>query len=216
MERRTTFGLRRAEPFRRSNHHPSGLARLAYRPFASTAVPQQPRWPSRLLQWTASTSSLPFSRNPFDLVYTSLGKCSAIDNDLASRHIGGVVRSQKENQRNDLIHGAQSAERHSLEPPRQGRRIHRGVDHLRINRSGMDGVAANVVLRVLSGCNFRENSDCGFAGCIGGFLVRRLSNSSNGGDVYNGAAAAALHRRDRMLGAEESAARIHGHDTVPV
>src|SRR5947208_3537442 len=80
-----------------------------------------------------------------DLVRTSLRHRSSVDEELAPRRVRRVVGREIDHGRHDLRHGPHAAERNPLEPSLHDRAVReRAVEHLRVDRARMDGVAADL------------------------------------------------------------------------
>ena len=93
---------------------------------------------------------------------------------------------------------------------------HGAVQHLRVDRTRMHGVATNAVLGVLGGRDFGKNTHGALARRVGRLLMHRLANARNGGNVDDRAAASAAHRWNGVLRAEKNALGVHRHDAVPL
>ena len=90
-----------------------------------------------------------------------------------------------------------------------------GLRHGRVDETRMHRVHADPVRRVLDRGGLGEDAHGALRGVIGRVRMR-ADDAADRGDVDDGAAACALHRRDGGLGAEEDAGRVDLHDLVPL
>src|SRR5262245_9842937 len=98
------------------------------------------RWPSRhflassslIRVWASSSFGIVVSLT-FDLLRGAalLGQGAAVNDELAPRHVQGIVGREVEDRGHDLIHRPHAAERHTIETTLQNLGVgHGAVEHL--------------------------------------------------------------------------------------
>jgi hypothetical protein len=94
---------------------------------------------------------------------------AAIDHQFRPCHIGRLIGRQIQHAIGDLFRSPESAQRHPPAELRQSARIGlRAAHHGRINRAGMDGVTADVVLGVLHRRRLAEETHAALGRGVGG------------------------------------------------
>src|SRR2546421_305352 len=158
----------------------------------------------------ANSSSAWATRKPL------LCQCPTIDDQFAAGHIRRVVRSQIQDSSDDLVDSSHAAQRHTLQALLQDLRVGHGtVQHVSIDRAGMDGITPDLVSGVLACRYFAEDAHRPLTGSVGGLLMQRLPDTGYGGDVHNGPATGAAQRWDGVFGAQKDPFGIDSHNAVP-
>src|SRR5207249_2949783 len=94
--------------------------------------------------------------------------------------------------------------------------LQRVFDHIRGNRARVHRVAPNLVPGVLRRGGFGEETHGPLSGRVGRSISRAAHQAGGRGDIDDGPAASASHRRDGVFRPQKDALDVYRHDAVPV
>ncbi|CDN42755.1 hypothetical protein BN871_BW_00270 [Paenibacillus sp. P22] len=140
---------------------------------------------------------------------------AAVDRELDAGDVRGFVGSEKQDALSDVLRLAEARQRSLHQEPLNHLLVLHQIDgHRRFNVARVNGVGANVVLRVIDGCRFRQHAHGAFAGGVRAGAAAACQ-AGDGGDVHNGSAASFDHMRDDVFLTEEDARHIDRHRALP-